>query len=126
MPIASTEAIGRLSCLFKDLVDQVVSNRDPHGRADCTLEFSAIYSYLGGLAAGPLLRTIVNVLISLSKHGSVIAKRFVNAFEASLAPSEFCDRYKDGLEDGGVIEGGEWERVEQACTAFGLALCQCV
>jgi hypothetical protein len=39
---------------------------------------------------------------------------------------EFCDRYKDGLEDGAVIEGREREHVKQACTAFGLALCECV
>ena len=50
-----------------------------------------------------------------------IAKRCVNVFEASLTSREFCDRYKDGLEDGGVVEGGERERVEQARTAFGLA-----
>ncbi|KAF8727621.1 hypothetical protein AX14_007205 [Amanita brunnescens Koide BX004] len=72
---ASTEAIGRLASLsntsfltaqIKDLVDQVVSNRDPHGRAGCALAFGAIYSYVGGLAAGPLLKTTVNVLMSLS------------------------------------------------------------
>ncbi|KAF8630604.1 hypothetical protein AX15_002831 [Amanita polypyramis BW_CC] len=72
---ASTEAIGRIASLsntsflttqIKDLVDQVVSNRDPHGRAGCALAFGAIYSYVGGLAAGPLLKTTVNVLMSLS------------------------------------------------------------
>ena len=75
MRAASTEAIGRLSSLsntsflttqIKDLVDQVVSNRDPHGRAGCALAFGAIYGYVGGLAAGPLLKTTVNVLMSLS------------------------------------------------------------
>ncbi|KAF8630901.1 hypothetical protein AX17_005259 [Amanita inopinata Kibby_2008] len=72
---ASSEAIGRLASLsstsyltsqIKDLVDQVVSNREPHGRAGCALAFGAIYNYVGGLAAGPLLKTTVNVLMSLS------------------------------------------------------------
>ena len=75
MRAASTEAIGRLASLsntsflttqIKDLVDQVVSNRDPNGRAGCALAFGAIYNYVGGLAAGPLLKTTVNVLMSLS------------------------------------------------------------
>ncbi|KAJ7717234.1 hypothetical protein DFH07DRAFT_947473 [Mycena maculata] len=72
---ASSESIGRLANLagtgfltgqIKLLVDQVVNNRDPHGRAGCALAFGAIYSHVGGLAAGPLLKTTVNVLMSLS------------------------------------------------------------
>ncbi|KAJ6577043.1 clathrin-coated vesicle protein [Mycena vulgaris] len=72
---ASSEAIGRLANLagtnfltgqIKLLVDQVVNNRDPHGRAGCALAFGAIYSHVGGLAAGALLKTTVNVLMSLS------------------------------------------------------------
>ncbi|KAF4622079.1 hypothetical protein D9613_008980 [Agrocybe pediades] len=71
---AASEAIGRLASLsgtnyltsqIKDLVDQVVNNRNPHGRAGCALAFGAIYSHVGGLAAGPLLKTTVNVLMSL-------------------------------------------------------------
>lgn len=50
---------------IKDLVDQVVNNRNPNGRAGCALAFGAIYSHVGGLAAGPLLKTTVNVLMSL-------------------------------------------------------------
>ncbi|KAJ7193893.1 armadillo-type protein [Mycena pura] len=70
---ASSESIGRLANLAgtnfltgqtKLLVDQVVNNRD--GRAGCALAFGAIYSHVGGLAAGPLLKTTVNVLMSLS------------------------------------------------------------
>ncbi|KAJ6450153.1 clathrin-coated vesicle protein [Mycena sanguinolenta] len=73
--VASSESIGRLANLagttfltgqIKLLVDQVVNNRDPHGRAGCALAFGAIYSHVGGLAAGPLLKTTVNVLMSLS------------------------------------------------------------
>ncbi|KAG6857124.1 hypothetical protein H0H87_009256 [Tephrocybe sp. NHM501043] len=72
---ASSESIGRLASLsgtnfltsqIKDLVDQVVNNRDPYGRAGCALAFGAIYSHVGGLAAGPLLKTTINVLMSLS------------------------------------------------------------
>ncbi|KAI0759100.1 armadillo-type protein, partial [Fomes fomentarius] len=71
---ASSEAVGRLASVagtnfltsqVKTLVDQVVSNRDPHGRAGCALAFGAIHSYVGGLAAGPLLKTTVHVLMSL-------------------------------------------------------------
>lgn len=71
---AGSEAIGRLANLagtafltnqIKTLVDQVVSNRDPHGRAGCALAFGSIHSYVGGLAAGPLLKTTVHVLMSL-------------------------------------------------------------
>ncbi|OSD03664.1 ARM repeat-containing protein [Trametes coccinea BRFM310] len=71
---ASSEAIGRLASVagtnfltsqVKMLVDQVVNNRDPHGRAGCALAFGAIHAYVGGLAAGPLLKTTVHVLMSL-------------------------------------------------------------
>ncbi|KJA15114.1 hypothetical protein HYPSUDRAFT_208173 [Hypholoma sublateritium FD-334 SS-4] len=52
---------------IKDLVDQVVNNRNPNGRAGCALAFGSIYSHVVGLATGPLLmiKTAVNVLISL-------------------------------------------------------------
>ena len=71
---ASSEAIGRLASVagtnfltsqVKTLVDQVVSNRDPYGRAGCALAFGAIHAHVGGLAAGPLLKTTVHVLMSL-------------------------------------------------------------
>lgn len=57
---------GFLNAQIKTLVDQVVNNRDPSGRAGCALAFGCIYSHVGGLAAGPLLKTTVNVLMSLS------------------------------------------------------------
>lgn len=69
-----SEAIGRLASLAgtnfltnqaKVLVDQVLSNRDPHGRAGCALAFGEIHAHVGGLAAGPLLKTTVHVLMSL-------------------------------------------------------------
>ncbi|GLB39511.1 putative TRAFAC class myosin-kinesin ATPase superfamily, myosin family protein [Lyophyllum shimeji] len=49
-----------------------------------------------------------------------IAKRCVNVFEANMTPEEFCERYKPGLEAGGVTEGAPVERVQQARTTFGL------
>lgn len=70
----ASEAIGRLASIagtnfltnqVKTLVNEVVGNRDPNGRAGCALAFGAIYGYVGGLAAGPLLKTTVHVLMSL-------------------------------------------------------------
>jgi hypothetical protein len=101
---ASSEAIGRLASLagtnfltgqIKSLVDQIVNNRDPYGRAGCALAFGAIYSHVGGLAAGPLLKTTVNVLMSLSSDPHPVVHfwalnalaRVINA--ASLAYSPF-------------------------------------
>jgi hypothetical protein len=104
----SSESIGRLASLsgtnyltgqIKDLVDQVVNNRNPNGRAGCALAFGAIYSHVGGLAAGPLLKTTVNVLMSLindSHPTSTIhfwalnaLARVINARAASLAYAPF-------------------------------------
>ncbi|KAG5634988.1 hypothetical protein H0H81_012795 [Sphagnurus paluster] len=50
-----------------------------------------------------------------------IAKRCVNVFEVGMTPEEFCGRYNAGLIAGGVTEGSDVERVQQARTAFGLA-----
>lgn len=47
-------------------MDTVVQNRDPNGRAGCCDAFGSIYTHVGGLATGPLLKTTVNVLMSLS------------------------------------------------------------
>lgn len=46
-------------------MNEVVSNRDPYGRAGCALAFGSIYGHVGGLAAGPLLKTTIHVLMSL-------------------------------------------------------------
>ncbi|KAJ6560948.1 clathrin-coated vesicle protein [Mycena sp. CBHHK59/15] len=100
---ASSESIGRLANLAgtnfltaqtKLLVDQVVNNRDPHGRAGCALAFGAIYSHVGGLAAGPLLKTTVNVLMSLSNDPHPVVhfwalsalSRVINAASLAYAP----------------------------------------
>ncbi|KAK4046606.1 hypothetical protein OIV83_005976 [Microbotryomycetes sp. JL201] len=72
--MAAAESIGRLSSLggtsfmasqIQSCVTQVVSNTDPDNRAGCALAFGQIYSHVGSLAAGPVLRTIVDVLLSL-------------------------------------------------------------
>lgn len=100
---AASESIGRLASLagtnfltsqIKLLVDQVVNNRDPHGRAGCALAFGAIYSHVGGLAAGPLLKTTVNVLMSLSNDPHPVVhfwalnalSRVINAASLAYAP----------------------------------------
>lgn len=49
-----------------------------------------------------------------------ISRRNVNVFQASMLPSEFCDRYKDHLAELNVFEGDEMTRVHQARTALGL------
>ncbi|KAI0054064.1 clathrin-coated vesicle protein [Auriscalpium vulgare] len=100
---ASSEAIGRLAGLadnqflasqMKTLVDQVVNNRDPQGRAGCALALGAIYDHVGSLAAGPLLKTTVNILMSLSKDAHPVVhfwalhslSRVVNAASLAYAP----------------------------------------
>ncbi|KAG5643421.1 hypothetical protein DXG03_000965 [Asterophora parasitica] len=47
-----------------------------------------------------------------------IAKRCVHVFEVGMTPEEFCDRYKPGLEAGGITEGVPSEQVEQARAVF--------
>ncbi|KAK0547577.1 hypothetical protein OC845_004025 [Tilletia horrida] len=63
--LASISGSAAISSQVQFLVDQVVSNRDPDARAGCALSFGAIYKHVGGLAAGPLTKTVVNVLMSL-------------------------------------------------------------
>lgn len=72
---SASEAFGRLAAIsgsqamsgqVQMLVDQVVSNRDPDARAGCAMAFGAIYNEVGGLAAGPLTKTVVDILMSLA------------------------------------------------------------
>ncbi|PPQ91330.1 hypothetical protein CVT25_003770 [Psilocybe cyanescens] len=100
---AGSESLGRLASLsgtnyltnaIKNLVDQVVNNRNPNGRAGCALAFGAIYSHVGGLAAGPLLKTTVNVLMSLINDPHPVVHfwalnalvRVINAASLAYAP----------------------------------------
>ncbi|KAL0567040.1 hypothetical protein V5O48_014955 [Marasmius crinis-equi] len=100
---ASSESIGRLASLagsnffttqITSLVEQVVSNRDPYARSGCALAFGSIYGHVGGLAAGSLLKTIVNILMSLSNDTHPVVHfwalkalaRVVNAASLSYSP----------------------------------------
>ncbi|KAF7731917.1 hypothetical protein EC973_007748 [Apophysomyces ossiformis] len=72
---AASEAIGCLTAIadgsfvaqqMQQLVDLVVSNRDPDVRAGSALAIGYIYSHVGGMAAAVHLKTIVGILLSLS------------------------------------------------------------
>ncbi|KAH8921192.1 ARM repeat-containing protein [Atractiella rhizophila] len=72
---AASESMGRIAYLagatfmnnqIQFLVNHVVSNTDPSGRAGCALAFGEMYKNVGGMGAGPVLKTIVDVLMSLS------------------------------------------------------------
>ncbi|EIW68556.1 hypothetical protein TREMEDRAFT_74089 [Tremella mesenterica DSM 1558] len=72
---AAADAMGSLSSLagsaylstqIQWLVDQIVNNRVPESRAGCAVAFGSIYSSVGGLSGGPILKTIVNILMSLA------------------------------------------------------------
>ncbi|PNS14448.1 Pof6 interactor protein 1 [Sphaceloma murrayae] len=71
----TAEALGRLASLcgtdftsteVNQLVDMIVSQREPASRAGCALALSSIHSQLGGMAAGFHLKTIVGLLMSLA------------------------------------------------------------
>lgn len=106
----------------KILVDLVVSNRDPSGRAGCALAFGAIYSHVGGLAAGPLLKTTIHVLMTLGNdpHPTVhfwaltALGQVINA--ASLAYSPFVTStigllFKAYMSESHEPEGGSYSNV---------------
>ncbi|KAG2033122.1 armadillo-type protein [Suillus americanus] len=100
---SSSEAIGRLANISgssfltsqtKALVDHIVSNRDPQGRAGCALAFGSLYSHVGGLAAAPILKTTVNLLMSLSNDSHPLVHfwslralgHVINAASLAFAP----------------------------------------
>lgn len=99
----AAEAMGSLSALANGnylstqiqwLVDQVVNNTRPETRAGCSLAFGAIYNNVGGLAGGPILKTIVNILMSLATDPHPVVHYYamsalaqvVNAANLSYAP----------------------------------------
>lgn len=49
-----------------------------------------------------------------------ISKRNTCLFEVGMTPDEFCERYKEVLEEAGIVEGDSSERAEQAATAFAF------
>jgi HEAT repeat-containing protein 5 len=71
----AADTIGRLNGSIQDslvakeikyLTDLVVSNRDPNSRAGCALTLGSILLYVGGMAAGLHLRTVLGLLLSLA------------------------------------------------------------
>jgi HEAT repeat-containing protein 5 len=128
---SASEAIGRLASLadtpyltsqIKSLVDQVVGNRDPNARAGCALAFGAIYSHVGGLATGPLLKTTVNILTSLSSDPHPVVhfwaltalSKVVNAASLAYVPfisSTLSLLLKVYLSDSHEMEGGSLSSV---------------
>lgn len=62
--VVSTTAF--VNTLIQNLVDQVVKNRDPDTRSGASLALGCIHSYVGGMAAGSHLKTIVGILHSLA------------------------------------------------------------
>lgn len=71
----AAEALGRLCSIcgndlttreVQQLIDLIVSNREPHARAGCALALASIHSQLGGMAAGFHLKNILGILMSLA------------------------------------------------------------
>nr|ODO00955.1 clathrin-coated vesicle protein [Cryptococcus depauperatus CBS 7855] len=79
------------------LVDQVVENRSPDVRAGCALTFGTIYAHVGSLAGGPILKTAVNILMSLAAdphpivhyHAMDALARVVDAANLTYEPFVF-------------------------------------
>ncbi|KAJ3334341.1 hypothetical protein HDU76_000034 [Blyttiomyces sp. JEL0837] len=55
-----------VNILVQNLVDQIISNRDPECRAGFVLAMGCIHGYSGGMAVGSHLKTTVSILHSLS------------------------------------------------------------
>ncbi|ORY24869.1 putative clathrin-coated vesicle protein [Naematelia encephala] len=92
--LSSIAGSAYLSSQVQWLVDQVVNNRIPESRAGCAAAFGAIYSSVGGLAGGPILKTIVNILMSLATdphpvvhfYAMAALSQVVNAANLSYEP----------------------------------------
>jgi len=50
-----------------------------------------------------------------------ITRKCVNVFEVGITLAEFCSRYRQGLQEAGVIEGSEREVIEQARQVFRMS-----
>ena len=127
-----------LTSLMKTLVNEVVSNRDPYGRAGCALAFGAIHGHVGGLAAGPLLKTTVHVLMSLINDPHPVVHfwalralaRTIDAASlayASHVPSTLGLLFKVYMLDTHEPEGGHLNYVNMSGELpFYQALCQTI
>lgn len=83
-----------MSTQIQWLVDHIVNNRNPDGRAGCAVAFGAIYSGVGAMSGGPILKTIVNILLSLATdphpvvhfYAMTALTHVVNAANLSYSP----------------------------------------
>ncbi|KAJ3107487.1 hypothetical protein HDU97_004083 [Phlyctochytrium planicorne] len=74
--VLSSDILGRLSrtvssgtfvnTLIQGLVDRIINVRDPDHRSGCAIALGFINSYVGGMASGSHLKTIVGILHSLA------------------------------------------------------------
>ena len=73
--LVAGDTIGRLTSSFQDvgittqiksLTSMVVSNREPNARAGFAFALGSILYYVGGMAAGLHLRTVLGLLLSLA------------------------------------------------------------
>lgn len=127
-----------LTSQIKTLVNEVVANRDPHGRAGCALAFGAIYDHVGGLAAGPLLKTTVHVLMSLINDPHPVVhfwslkslSQVINAASlayATFVPSTLGLLFRVYMMESHEPEGGSinYVNLSGALPAY-QAICQCI
>ncbi len=83
------EGFGRLCNSFgnnfttneiNNLIDTIVSNRDPNSRAACATALGSIFSHVGGMSAGYHLKKIHGILMSLcSDPNSMVHYRAIEA-----------------------------------------------
>lgn len=73
--IIAAETLGRLCSIggndlttreVQELINMIVSNREPHARSGCALALASIHAQLGGMAAGFHLKNILGILMSLA------------------------------------------------------------
>lgn len=71
----AAEALGRLCSIcgndlttreVQELINLIVSNREPHARAGCALALANIHASLGGMAASFHLKNILGIVMSLA------------------------------------------------------------
>lgn len=51
---------------IKYLIDEIVANRNPNARGGCSISLGYILKYVGGMAAGAHMKTILGILVSLT------------------------------------------------------------
>ncbi|KAF8315585.1 ARM repeat-containing protein [Clavulina sp. PMI_390] len=143
----ASDAFGRLagyadatfiSNQITSLVELVVANRDSNARAGCSSAFGAIYTHVGGLLTGPLLRTTVNVLMSLSTdphptvhyHALMALSQVISASSLSFSPliaSTLVMLIKVYSLDSHEPEGGTLQNINaRGDCSVPQIMCQCI